>query len=232
MDRLLAPLLSPVLIAQALRLRAHALRLPEPPGPRRGETGTGPALRLLILGDSSAAGVGAPHQDKALSGQLVAALAPHRRVTWQLEARTGATSRSLLTALDHMPHRSFDAVLLVLGVNDVTSFAPLRRVLADRTRIAQEVAERFMAPRLIITGIPPLAGFPLLPDPLRWILGRRAARLDAALSQQATEAGHNYLPFTLPLTRALMAEDGFHPAPLAYTQWADTVATALLQGPK
>jgi len=34
MDRLLAPLLSPLLIAQALRLRARALRLPEPPGPR------------------------------------------------------------------------------------------------------------------------------------------------------------------------------------------------------
>ncbi|WP_306046507.1 SGNH/GDSL hydrolase family protein [Nioella sp. MMSF_3534] len=228
MDRLLAPLLSPLLIAQALRLRARALRLPEPPGPRRGELGRGPDLRLLILGDSSAAGVGAAHQGEALSGQLAAALAPHRRLTWQLEARTGATSRSTLTRLETLPRQHFDIVLLVLGVNDVTSFAPLTRILADRAQIAQEVAARLNTPNLIITGIPPLAQFPLLPDPLRWILGQRAARLERQLHAQAERAGHLYLPFSMPMQPDLMAEDGFHPAPQAYALWAKALTPHLL----
>jgi len=228
MDRLLTPLLSPLLIAQALRLRARALRLPEPPGPRDGETGEGPALRLLILGDSSAAGVGAIHQDQALSGQVAAALAPHRQVAWRLEARTGATSRSTLARLDDIPRQPFDCVLLVLGVNDVTSFAPLRRIMVDRARIADNLTARFEGPRLIVTGIPPLAHFPLLPDPLRWILGQRAARLDTVLATQARETGHLYLPFDMPMQRDLMAEDGFHPSPLAYTQWAQALLPHLL----
>ncbi|WP_420397582.1 SGNH/GDSL hydrolase family protein [Nioella sp.] len=231
MDRLLAPLLSPLLIAQALRLRARALRLPEPPGPRRGEVGRGPDLRLLILGDSSAAGVGAPHQEEALSGQLAAALAPHCRLSWQLEARTGATSRSTLTDLETLPRQPFDIVLLVLGVNDVTSFAPLPRILADRERIAQALSDRFDAPMLIITGIPPLGQFPLLPAPLRWILGHRATRLERMLATRAECAGHPYLPFTMPMQRNLMAEDGFHPSPLAYARWAEALQPHLLSLP-
>lgn len=231
MDRLLAPLLSPLLIAQALRLRARALRLPEPPGPRRGEVGRGPDLRLLILGDSSAAGVGAAHQDEALSGQLAAALAPHRHLSWRLEARTGATSRSTLTDLETLPRQPLDIVLLVLGVNDVTSFAPLPRILTDREQIARTLFDRFDAPKLIITGIPPIARFPLLPDPLRWILGKRAARLEQRLQEQADRAGHLYLPFTIALTRDLMAEDGFHPSPRAYRHWAEALVPPLLETP-
>ncbi|MGI3187177.1 SGNH/GDSL hydrolase family protein [Nioella aestuarii] len=231
MDRLLAPLLSPLLIAQALRLRARALRLPEPPGPRAGETGEGPTLRLLILGDSSAAGVGASHQDNALSGQLISALSPHRRLTWRLEAKTGATSRSALAALSTLPHDPFDVVLLVLGVNDVTSFAPLNRILPDRVRIAQEIAARFNTPQLIVTGIPPLSQFPLLPNPLRWILVQRAARLEPLLREQANAAGHSYLPFSMPMDPDLMAEDGFHPSARAYAHWAKALAPHLLDDP-
>lgn len=229
MDRLFAPLLSPLLIAQALRLRARAQRLSEPPGPRAGEVGKGPDLRLLILGDSSAAGVGAAHQTDALSGQITKALTPHRRLIWRLKAETGATSSTTLAGLGTLTRQNYDCVLLVLGVNDVTSFAPLSRILADRARIAGEIADRINSPKLIITGIPPLAQFPLLPNPLRWILGQRAARLENRLRKQADEAGHLYLPFSIPMERDLMAEDGFHPSPLAYSHWARALGPYFLE---
>ena len=51
-------MLSPLLVAQALLTRARLPRLPEPDGERHGVVGEGAPLRLLILGDSSAAGVG------------------------------------------------------------------------------------------------------------------------------------------------------------------------------
>jgi hypothetical protein len=58
----------PLLIAQANRLRRTALELPEPHGPRSGKVGRGdPVLRLLVAGDSSAAGVGARTQREALA---------------------------------------------------------------------------------------------------------------------------------------------------------------------
>ena len=60
--------LGPILIAQARRLRLTALELPEPRGPRRGTVGQGgTVLRVLVAGDSSAAGVGARTQRDALA---------------------------------------------------------------------------------------------------------------------------------------------------------------------
>ena len=78
-DALVTAILSPLLI-QALLLRKHALRLPEATGARQGSSGEGAPLRVLIIGDSSAAGVGVSTQHDALAGQLAIALAACRSV--------------------------------------------------------------------------------------------------------------------------------------------------------
>ena len=51
--------LGPLLVAQAVATRARLPRLPEAGGARRGETGHGPLLRLLIAGIGAAIIVGA-----------------------------------------------------------------------------------------------------------------------------------------------------------------------------
>ena len=70
-------LLGPLLLAQARRLRKTALRLPEAAGPRSGvefpalrAALVAEPLRLLVVGDSSAAGVGVDHQEQALAQPL------------------------------------------------------------------------------------------------------------------------------------------------------------------
>ncbi len=86
--RLIKPVLAPVLIAQAKRLRKVALAMPEPTGQRHGvaacvgidsANSESRVLSLLIAGDSSAAGVGAETQDGALASQLAFALAQRIR---------------------------------------------------------------------------------------------------------------------------------------------------------
>ena len=46
-------------------------------------------MKLLVLGDSAAAGVGADRQADALTGQIVKNLAGRFLVEWTLFARTG-----------------------------------------------------------------------------------------------------------------------------------------------
>ena len=69
---------------------------------RAGETGSGPLLRLLIVGDSAAAGVGVARQHDALAGHLSRALAAKcgARVQWHLLARSGVTSAQCLQMLE------------------------------------------------------------------------------------------------------------------------------------
>ncbi|WP_300514153.1 SGNH/GDSL hydrolase family protein [Aliiroseovarius sp.] len=222
--------LFPVLIAQALRVRRQAQLLPEPPGARAGVAGAGPELRLMILGDSSAAGVGAAHQKEALSGRLVAELSRSHRVSWRLEAVTGATTGSTLARLDGLPRAAYDIVILVLGVNDVTSQLPLSRLRARRRELHHRLRSEFSARRIIAAGLPPMRDFALLPPPLSDVLGLQAARFDEALALDAEADGVEYMRFALPLEPHLMATDGFHPSAAAYAIWAGLAAERIRAG--
>ncbi|MCK8464300.1 SGNH/GDSL hydrolase family protein [Aliiroseovarius sp. S1339] len=221
-DRILKIALSPVLLAQALRVRKTAASLPEPPGPRAGQIGDGRPLRLAIIGDSSAAGVGATHQTDALSGHLTDLLAAHYTLDWSLHAKTGATTRSTLASWPE-GLGTLDIALVVLGVNDVTRQGPLRRLLDRRAQLYSRLQQDHGAKRVLVTGIPPLGDFPLLPSPLRLVLGRQAQRFDAALMRQAQSLGVEYMPFDMSLKPEIMAPDGFHPGPTAYRHFADAV---------
>lgn len=220
--------LAPVLLAQGLMVRARAQRLPEPPGPRSGTSGEGPPLRLLIAGDSSAAGVGCAHQAQALSGQLVARLATTRRITWALHAASGATTADTIVRLSGLPPEPFDAAVIALGVNDTTRMVPLQRWRRQVTALHNLLQSRFGVRCTLWSGVPPMAQFPLLPQPLRATLGALARRNDAALAAlAAARPGLVHLPLSLPLTPDLLAPDGFHPGPRATPLWADHLAAAL-----
>lgn len=224
--------LAPILLAQALMVRKQAQLLPEPPGARAGVSGEGPPLRLLILGDSSAAGVGAPTQAAALSGQLVAQLQGSFRVTWQLEARTGATTATTLSSLARLPEDRFDVAVTALGVNDVTRVVTRRQWIARQTAMHELLRQRFGVPRILATGMPPMGRFPLLPQPLRWVLGQQAERFDLALRELlAVQSDAEHVSVDFPHDPRFAASDGFHPSPDAYAHWAEILARRIIQSP-
>ena len=222
-------LLSPLLLAQAVRVRKIALQLPEAAGPRTGITGSGPALRVLIIGDSSAAGVGAPTQEVALAGRLANSLGKNHTVQWQLIASTGATTPTTLHRLHSEILPQTDIAVVVLGVNDVTRGGAQTAWLRTHAALRHLLRNRTGAQHLYICQIPPLGGFPLLPNPLRWLLGRRAIRFDAALkSALARESDTTYTPLPDMLDVTDMAEDGFHPGPVIYAAWAKEMARLII----
>ena len=187
-------------------------------------------LRLLIVGDSSAAGVGVAHQDAALAGQLCATLGTGFTVQWHLHARLGATTGSTLETLRQMDATApFDAAVVALGVNDVARQVPLKRWLAQQQELADVLRVRFGVRRGYLSGVPPMGHFPLLPQPLRAVLGARATQFDAALADFARSQPHlRHLPFdTGALDPSQMAQDGFHPGAEIYRHWAGHIATAI-----
>ena len=221
--------LAPLLLAQALYVRRTTPRLPEPDGERRGVIGSGRSLRLLILGDSAAAGVGVAHQDAALCGQLVRHLSPHCALEWRLLATTGDGTAEALCRLDIEPNLRCDVVLTSLGVNDVTGLRGMQTFLADQRRLVAKLRERHGARLCLLSGLPPMHAFPALPQPLRWALGRQARRFDAALAQWcSTQADCEHLPFGELPDAQYMASDGFHPGAPIYSLWAEHVAGRIL----
>lgn len=222
-------LLAPLLIAQAVWVVARAARLPEAAGPRAGQSGQGVGLRLLVVGDSSAAGVGVVTQDDALVGQLSADLARDHAVAWHLVARSGVTVAGALQMVTQMPDMKFDAVLICVGVNDVKN-GMRRAVWRQRyAKLLNVLRGRFGATRIVVSGVPPMAEFPLLPRPLNTVLGARATMFDEDLKALAREGGAVHLPFESAHDQSEMATDGFHPGPAIYAAWAARAARVIRQ---
>jgi len=220
-------MLSPLLVAQAVVTRARMPRLPEAGGARRGETGRGPLLRLLVAGDSSAAGVGVVKQRQALAGQLAARLAEAlaMRVRWQLHARSGLTSLQTLQLLRAEPPAPADLAVVVTGVNDVVDQVPSRRAVAAREALANWLRNAQGVHHVVFAPLPPVHAFPGLPQPLRWVAGADAKRHNAALVEwAATRNDVSCVVMAMPLDPGSMASDGFHPGEPVYRYCASTIA--------
>lgn len=218
--------LGPLLLVQGRRVRQRVPLLPEPPGARAGICGDGPPLRLLILGDSAAAGVGATTQEDALSGRLAVALAPTFRVEWRLEATTGDTTADALRRLQQLPAGYFDAVVTSLGVNDVTGRSSLGAWQERQLALIDALRARFGAAHVVLSALPPMHRFPALPQPLRWYVGSRARDFNRVLADVARKRpGCDYLELDhRAMDVSAMAGDGFHPGPPIYALWAREAA--------
>jgi lysophospholipase L1-like esterase len=185
------------------------------------------ALRILIAGDSSAAGVGAPTQRQALAGQLARELARrlHGRVRWQLVAATGARSEDVLQMVMRGPLHAADVGVVVVGVNDITKEVSLRHALRQRGEIVAAMRERAGVRHVVFPALPEMEKFPALPQPLAWYAGRHARRNNAAQDAWAARhGGASHVVMEGVLDAALMAEDGFHPAPALYARVAGRLA--------
>jgi lysophospholipase L1-like esterase len=203
-------------------------------GPRHGEIpGPGPALRLALLGDSSAAGFGAPDHAGALAGQFATALGARlgRAVSWRVAARGGATARTVTALLPHLTDPATgwrpELVAVAVGVNDTTR---LRRPAAfhrDVTGLVTALRDSLGPVPVLLSGLPPVHRFPALPAVARLVFGAHARRLDRRLAAVATElpATHHLPVGDLPMDDpGLFAPDGFHPAPPAYRIWGRLLA--------
>ncbi len=225
--------LAPVLLAQGRYTRWATPRLAEPAGPREGVDGDGPPLRLLVLGDSAAAGVGVEHQSQALIGHLVAALRQSHRVTWSLRAQTGLQAQDVRALVQQEPARPVDVVVVSVGVNDITAGTPVGTWARTLHALVEDISDKFARPHILLSGVPPMRHFRALPQPLRWFLGLHADRFNQHLEAVAA----HYPQCTLlrpefPAVTEYLASDGFHPGPSAYALWATAAIPLILDMPR
>jgi lysophospholipase L1-like esterase len=231
--RLPAALLAPVLLVQGAGVRRRTPVLPEAAGPRSGVVpGEAPALTVAVLGESPAAGVGVATQEDALAARFAEALAGEsgREVRWRLSARTGTTAAQALGRLvPGLAGPPADVVLVVLGVNDTLRLrgraAWRRDVAALLGALAPLTAPGGVA---VLAGLPDMARFPTLPQPLRGVLGRHARALDREL-EALVRPGVRHAPAPPLDGPGLFAEDGFHPGAAACRIWAGELARVALR---
>lgn len=238
-------LLLPILALQAVWVRKKAMRLAEPSGAREYrfdsdgviEQKSQDKAHFFIIGDSAAAGVGATTQKQALSGYLSEKLTPLPFSGLSLHATTGFTSSDVASLLPSLQTSSTCSALVSMGVNDVTRFASLSRWKKNLCATSEHLTNQLNCKHIIYTALPPMHLFPVIPQPLRALLGYRAALLNQALQAHVSDTP-NACMLTINLMdkastmremqqSGLMAEDGFHPSSAGYAIWANQVVSVI-----
>ena len=225
-------LLSPVLMAQALHTRRTTLRLPEADGARHGQWGHGaPSQRLLVIGESTAAGVGVEYQRQGLASQLARQLYQSRGVSvqWHTAGVNGARAGALINTANDLRIAPVDHIFISLGVNDTTGLTRRQAYYHQLLTLSHALKRHSPAARQYLLAVPPMHRFTALPSPLRQLLGWRARQLDEKQKQLAGQPPgylqHIHYPELEP--PSLLAEDGYHPGPRGYRAMAKAVAAQL-----
>ena len=232
-QRLLFWCLLPFVIPQALRVRRTAPRFAGAKGADSGTVGEGESLSLLVFGDSIAAGVGASTFEKALVGRTAEALSisSKRCVHWRAIGQIGATSEKVAQRLTkRIKDAEYDVIVVSVGVNDITSLRRTRQWRSDLSQLLDTLHDLCPNAVIALVGIPPLWQFPLLPTPLKNILGIRALTFDADMKQISKERPYSvHIALQFVPGNHTFSEDGYHPSEETYQKMGNGIAERVLE---
>ena len=213
------------ILSQKKRVEAAAERLPDAALPWEGKLEGPDPLRLLVIGDSTAAGTGAATQEEALPGALARELQARtgRGVIWRAVGENGATTgefreRHLTDALA----RPADLVFLSLGANDALRARSAHAFARDLRVVLETLSDRLPDARILMANLPIFIRFELLPEPTRTTLYRHSRNLERAASAVIARDPRWMITDQVPPPYGpdFFASDGFHPSSSGYADWA------------
>jgi lysophospholipase L1-like esterase len=195
----------------------------------------GATLRMVMLGDSTVAGVGSPTSDGTLPVQTAqrVADATGRRVDVTGLGVSGARTADVAREQVPLVGDGVDVLIIVIGSNDTTHATPPWRI-DDETR-EMIAAARATAPdaAIVLGGVPLFGSATALAHPLRWVVDQYAKPLRRVQGRVAVEQGITFVNIAVEASPRFqgvpeaMSSDGFHPAPVGYGFWADALAAGV-----
>lgn len=197
----------------------------------------GDPLRLVVLGDSSAAGLGVDSPEETPGALLAGHLAriAGRPVRLDCLAVVGALSQHLAAQVGQARPLRPELVLIMIGGNDVThrvwpSIAV--RHLADAVRELRDLGAE-----VVVGTCPDLGTIQPIQYPLRWVARRWSRELAAAQTIAVVEAGGRTVslgdllgPEFARSPERFFGADQFHPSADGYAAAAAAILPAFVVG--
>jgi lysophospholipase L1-like esterase len=206
-----------------------------------------PALRLVLLGDSAAIGVGVEWLSETVGGQLARLLSEggpdsssgERHVLLSSVGVAGSRAADLATQVARalLGDRP-DVAVILIGAHDATSMRPPEEAAGQLGLAVRRLREAGV--QVVVGTCPDLGALRSIAPPLRQVaglLGRRMAKAQAKAVQDAGGVVVDLGQETGAVFRAdagTLCYDGFHPSADGYRVWAyalyPAVAKAAMSG--
>ena len=195
----------------------------------------GPAIKVALLGDSSAAGYGVERIVETPGAFFASGLAAEadRRVHLRTYAKVGAQSSDLAGQIDLALPNDPDLAVILIGTNDVT-----HRVRPSQSvrYLAESVRRLLDAGVLVLVGTcPDLGTVKPIPPPLKQVARSWSRRLAAAQAISVVEEGGVAVslgsilgPDFAAAPAVLFGPDQFHPSAEGYRALAEVLVPSAL----
>lgn len=185
---------------------------------------------LLVLGDSTAVGVGATNPPESLPAKIASYL-----TTTYVEnhAVSGALVSDLPSQIQLLTRDHYDILLLQIGANDVVRFHDIEMVEKELGPILVTLHKK--ASKVIFISAGNIGGAPLIPPPLRPFYTRLNLIYHEHFEVLAKKNNITYInlyqdPLHDPFVqdpKKYFAEDSFHPSSLGYGIWFELIKKEL-----
>lgn len=222
---LLSWLALPVYVWQGVGVRRRTTRMLPAQGPVIHHiAGMGEPVRLLVLGDSSAASVGVGRTDRGLAARLAHMIAQRtgRPVDWRAAGFNSATAGQIRDhVLPNLPHDGWTHIVLAVGTNDAKNFHTVARFKREFGGLLYALRAKWPQAHIVWSPVVEMTRVPALPPLLGRVLEIRASLVNGMGEQLCQERGAlaaARLPVEDPASG--FSTDGFHASEAGYEAWA------------
>lgn len=235
------PLL-PFLYFQGKHIRKKVPKLPEaavPKGLVNGKFKT--TLKLLVIGESTIAGVGVKEHKDGFTGALAETLSKvfQRNIKWRVYARSGYTAKQLCTKIiPKIEETTADLIVIGIGGNDAFTLNSPKKWSDALENLINLLQVKFPETPIFFTNMPPIKEFPAFTKSIKFVIGNLVEilgeRLHTSIEKKAN-VYYNAEVITLKewsIRNNLNAEntsvyfsDGVHPSELTYQVWGKEMGT-------
>ena len=236
-ESLISWLAFPIYVWQGLGVRRKTVRL-DPPQRQPFVTAKPkkkskkPPMSVMVLGDSSAVGVGVTDFKNSVAGQLPYQLAEKmgREVTVHTVGNNSATAGDLLNyVVPNLAAANYDFIALQIGTNDAKNFHSGNRFCKEFGRLLYALHAKFPDAQIIWSGVIDLAQVEMLPKPLNYILGIRSRIIDRNGKILCVERNAHGPKSKWQPIKENFSIDGFHASEKGYRLWAEELSDYIVE---
>ena len=218
----------PLLIREASGIRQNGIKLPALA--ERVSLGIGTST-ILILGESTAAGVGANNLENTLAGHFHRILGSSRRI--ENIGKNGLTvgkTYEYYRKSGFFQYGKIDGLILFLGANDCFKLTSPSTFSQQLKCLIDQISSELNPDWIYLADIPPVHLFPAFSDKMRSFLQTQRTFLQREmilLSQSNQKIVFD--PISLDLSPEFFSEDQIHPSDLGYQKIAEFAFEGLIK---
>jgi lysophospholipase L1-like esterase len=194
-------------------------------------------LRLLVLGDSIAHGIGALRADDTLGRRLSRALtAEGFDVDLHVLAVPGAASADLVAQVRRAERLAGDVAVVVIGANDLARFVPVDQAAAALGLAVSGL--RAAGVDVVAVPAPDMSSVPFVPPAFRPVVQAACVQLQRRQAAVVEAAGGSVAAVAAEVGRAfaddpaMFSADRFHPSSEGYARIAAALAPTVVAAAK